>query len=375
MKGRIFGLILLIGAACVSSVDAQPDSLWSRTYGGTANDTLAGLIPTADGGYLLCGYFTLLYETDIDGYLLKLDSQFNRQWEDYFGGRQAQIIRDIHQLPDGGYIAAGYTESDPIDNVRRAWVRRLDDEGRGVWTEYLGRTNYSDAFSVVPNPDGTFVVGGTFYPGNGWQDDFALWKLNAQGGQVWRRHFGDSAAGEFGLSLVRCEDGGYALGGQRLVWGESGVEDGSAMFLRADNDGEQLWRNNYGDRDGIEFFIRVIITSDGGFLCVGGYGDKSGGQGIHNFDGFLVKADADGRQQWAQRLDLGGRWEFVFDVLEVNDGYVVTGVTGSPSENNWEGLDSCDAYLLRTDLRGNIRWQRIFAGPGHDYGYRILLTA
>jgi len=66
---------------------------------------------TTDGGYIIAGY-TELYGTDEDDvYLIKTNSSGDTLWTKTFGGVADERGYSVQQTSDGGYIVAGYTES------------------------------------------------------------------------------------------------------------------------------------------------------------------------------------------------------------------------------------------------------------------------
>ncbi|MDP8240180.1 MAG: hypothetical protein P9X24_13910 [Candidatus Hatepunaea meridiana] len=67
-------LIILLQLLTVGILHAQPDSLWSHTYGGLSREGCSSLIQTRDGGFALAGYQYISDQRD-DGYLVKTDAR------------------------------------------------------------------------------------------------------------------------------------------------------------------------------------------------------------------------------------------------------------------------------------------------------------
>ncbi|MFH0766104.1 MAG: hypothetical protein V2A61_06765, partial [Calditrichota bacterium] len=241
MKSHRFGAVLIIiGLMLGMSVAiGQPDSLWSRTYGGEGNDTLWALIRSVEGGLAMTGYLTPEDTAAGQICLIKTTANGNLSWMQTYGELAHEEGRDIKQTPDRGFVIVGYTHSDPQDHQRRGLVYRTDSEGEEAWVRYLGETEYSDAYSVVINEDRSFTVGGVFYPGGDWHDDLAFWKMDFSGNMQWMQHYGEREPSEYGLSLTSDPNGGYAIAGQRILFGEQGVEDGAAILFRVDANGSQ----------------------------------------------------------------------------------------------------------------------------------------
>ncbi len=103
---------------------------------------------TTDGGYIAAG-FTESFGPDGDVYLLKTDSQGNEQWSKTFGGDAWDYGWSVQQTTDGGYIVVGDTRS-----FRDEWdvyLIKTDPAGNVASNgDVLSDTAESGTFSVVP---------------------------------------------------------------------------------------------------------------------------------------------------------------------------------------------------------------------------------
>ena len=59
---------------CLTRTDANGDSLWTRTFGGSSFDDGSSVRQTADGGYVICGETYSFGAGDADFYLIKTDA-------------------------------------------------------------------------------------------------------------------------------------------------------------------------------------------------------------------------------------------------------------------------------------------------------------
>jgi len=75
--------------------------------------------------------------------------------------------------------------------------------------------------------------------------------------------------------------------------------------------------------------------------------------GTDNGKGLLIKTDDDGIKQWIKHYSYTTHEEF-YCVKEINDGYIIVGMTSGVSENN--GL------LVKIDSSGHEDWHKIFEG-------------
>lgn len=166
-------------------IDTDGNKLWTRFYGGTKADFLWKGITTADGGYLLGGY-TLSgtgadktqpnwdsTESWTDIWIVKIDSQGNKQWDKTYGGIKNDNLGDIKQTVEGGYILGGSSLS-PISGSKSQqnwgspnntpidfWVIKTDWVGSKQWDKRYGGI-YSDGLCTVSiTSDAGFLFGGS----------------------------------------------------------------------------------------------------------------------------------------------------------------------------------------------------------------------
>lgn len=122
-------------------------------------------IRTADSGYLLAHTFkrdSIQCSPFLDVQVIKFDSQFNVEWEiekgDHFlvDEKDEDLIKDVIQLADSGYLFVGMTNSDDSiveNNVERIWTFKLGFDGSTEWEkiyEGLGQGVGYKA-SILPN--------------------------------------------------------------------------------------------------------------------------------------------------------------------------------------------------------------------------------
>jgi hypothetical protein len=99
-----------------------------------------------------------------------------------------------------------------------------------------------------------------------------------------------------------------------------------------------------------------VQTADGGYALVG----LTYSSGAGNADGWLVKTDGFGNQQWSKTY--GGAGEDYPQSLTqtAGGGYAFAGLTGS------FGAGSSDVWLVKTDSLGNLLWNKTYGGTNDD---------
>ena len=109
----------------------------------------------------------------------------------------------------------------------------------------------------------------------------------------------------------------------------------------------------------------LLQTSDGGYLVLGG--TQSFGAGSEDI--YLLKTDVSGNLDWNKTFG-GSSNEIPTQVLETSDGgYLVLGSTYSFVAG------SSDIYLLKTDFSGNLDWNKTFGGSSDDSSTQVLETS
>ena len=176
---RIFfaacGLILMISATTFAQ---SPDSLWSRMFGGSGNEKCYSIQQTSDGGYILAGYTDSYGAGYHDFWLVKTDANGDTLWTRTFGGTSDDECRSVVQTSDGGYILAGSSRS--FNPFYDGWLVRVDANGDSLWAKVIGGSNDDYAYSVQQTYDGGYVVGGETKSFGAGDFDFYLVRLEAE---------------------------------------------------------------------------------------------------------------------------------------------------------------------------------------------------
>ena len=358
MKALIAAILLSILLTITAL--AQPDTLWTRTYGGS-NDDLGNYVQqTSDGGYIIAGYTYSYGEGSSDVYLIKTDSSGNEIWYNTFGGTYSDVGYSVMQTEDGGYIIAGDTYSFGA-GWNDVYLIKTDGNGNQSWSQTFGGSSNDCGYCVQQTSDGGYIIAGwTLSYGAGSYDVYLI-KTDASGNQQWQQTFG-GGPDDIGNSVQQTSDGGYIIAGYTGSYG-AGYWD--VYLIKTDASGNQQWSQTFGG----SYYDRgnsVQQTSDGGYIIAG----WTEAYGAYNTDVYLIKTDASGNQQWQQTF--GGSFDDLgFSVQQTSDGgYIIAGKTES-----YGAAGGDDVYLIKTDAYGNQLWSQTFGGSSNDdCGYSVQQT-
>jgi len=168
-----------IYSALVIKLSAEGEILWQRRFGGSRADAAVSIRSTTDGGYIFVGATNSQDieryhgDTTVDIWVVKLDANGELQWQKCLGGSNNELAYSIYPTAEGGYIVAGFTDSNDGDVSGNhdiyfpngdIWVVKLTPKGELQWQKCFGGEDRESATSICPTGDGGFIViGGASY--------------------------------------------------------------------------------------------------------------------------------------------------------------------------------------------------------------------
>ena len=264
------------GAVWLVKVDASGTLQWNKTYGTGFGYSV---VQTSDGGYAIAGETSSIGAGNADAWLIKTDSSGTMQWSQTYGGADIDVGYSVVQTSDGGYAIGGHTYSFGAGDAD-FWLVKVDSSGKLQWDQTYGGADADKGSSVVQTSDGGYAIGGHTYSFGAGSADFWLVKVDASGTLEWSQTYGGTG-GDNGQFLVETSDGGYAIAGGTEYFG---AEDADAWIVKTDSSGTMQWSQTYGGIfDDIAF--SVLQTIDGGFAL----GCTTYSFGAGNADFWLIK--------------------------------------------------------------------------------------
>ncbi|NUN09493.1 MAG: T9SS type A sorting domain-containing protein [Ignavibacteriaceae bacterium] len=355
-----FLALIIVTLIAESAFPQSPDTLWTKTFGGSNIDVGYAVQETRDGGYIISGY-TRSFGT-VSGrnvWLIKTDIMGNLQWHNTFGGNADDEAYAVQQTADGGYIIAGYTKSFG-SGLMDAYLIKADSLGNFVWERMFGGAQDDEAYGVLQASDGGYIIAGaTSSFGAGSRDAFLI-KTDANGTELWRKTFGGLSS-DGARNVQKTSDGGFILSGWTFSLGPAAV--GNAVLYKADSLGNQQWAKAYGGTD-VDRGLYVQQTSDGGYIFTG----YTASVGAGNDDAWVVKTDNLGNEAWSKTFGGTVRDYGNSIALTPDGGCIITGYTIS------FGAGGDDLWMIKLNSTGTEEWRKLLGGTASDVGYDIKVT-
>jgi len=355
MKIRIF--YLFVGIFLSSQVVAQtvPDTLWTKTYGGSYTDHSYSIQLTTDGGYVIVGYTESYGAGNSDFWIIKTDENGIEEWNQTYGGNSSDVAHSVQQTSDGGFIIAGFTWSYGAGNFD-IWVVKTDESGNEVWNHTYGGSYFDRAFSIQQTTDGGYIIAGETELNVTSSEDFWLVKIDEYGNEEWNQIYGGSDK-DRAYSVQQTTDGGYIVAGYTESYG---MGNSDFWIIKTDENGNEEWNQTYGG-DYFDKAYSIKQTTDGGYI-IAGY-TESYGIGVSDF--WIIKTDESGNEEWNQTYG-GNYFDRANSIQQTTDGgYIIAGYTES------YGTGQVDFLLVKTDESGNEEWNQAYGGNGYDYAYSV----
>ena len=360
-----FLTVLLLSVVSFAQPQA-PDTLWTRTFGGSNSDDGFSIRQTIDGGYIITGFTNSYGAGAWDIYLLKCDMVGDLQWYNTFGGTNNDCGQCVQQTNDGGYIIAGYTYSYGAGG-KDIYLIKTDSLGNQEWYRTFGGIGYEGSSSVQQTSDGGYIIIGCTSSFGAGELDVYLIKTDELGNQQWFKIFGGSGD-ESGNDGQQTSDGGYIIVGSKAPPYSIAYD---VYLIKTDILGNQLWSRTFGINS-YDIGNGVQQTNDDGYIIVG-----ATGSGVSSpVDVYLIKTSDSGNQQWYKTFGVSSNYDWGLSVQQTSDsGYILGGYI-SPL---------ADIFAIKTDNAGNQFWYQTYWGSTsaelaseirqiQDGGYIILGT-
>ncbi len=280
----------------ILKLDAQGTIEWEKSYGFSGHDHSYDILDSGDGGFFFTGFLDIT-SARADGnteksssltrhgvgefWGTKIDEKAKVEWRGYYGGTNNDRAHSVVRSDDGGYVMAGFTESDDFDinNSRGSydfWAVKIDDDGDLVWQGSFGGTGIERAQDIAKTNDGGYVITGSTFSNdvdvsqNHGASDIWLIKIDGNGNKIWDKSYGGSQF-EDAQSVTLSKDGGFIIvGNSKSADMDSNFNAGEndIWVLKTDKEGNMIWQKSFGG-SGLDYGFDALETSSGAIVLVG----------------------------------------------------------------------------------------------------------
>lgn len=337
-----------------------PDTLWTKTFGGSESEFGYYTQQTNDGGYIVAGWTKSFGAGQNDIWLIKTNSSGDSLWTKTYGGSSDENIRCAQQTNDGGYIL--FIESNSFHPTYwKAWLVKTDVLGDILWTKVIGENRHYFVESGLQITEGGYVFAGYTKATAAGQEDVWFVKTDTSGNPIWTKTIG-GIEGDESHSIVQTSDSGFVIA---AVTKSFGAGDYDVWLIKTDINGDTIWTKTLGGNQK-DWAYSTQQTNDEGFIIAGS--TKSFGHVNGKSDVWLIKTNSLGDTLWTKTFG-GVENDGAFSVRETIDGgFILTGYTNS------FGAGEQDVWLIKTDASGVLLWSKTFGGSYWDVGRCVQQT-
>ncbi|MEO5889697.1 MAG: RHS repeat-associated core domain-containing protein [Ferruginibacter sp.] len=341
-----------------------------KDFGGTGADVLSDIKQTIDGGYILAGNTTSFGNGGTDAYVIKTDNKGNIQWSRAYGGTLDDNFAVIRQTADSGYIAVGTTKSFH-QTKGEVYVIKLKANGDVAWSKGYaqGTANGELGYDIIQTSErGYAVVGLHNYVASSL--DMEVLKLDSVGGVTWAQKFGGTNSDNLG-GIIEYADtlilAGFSYSSSLTkVGGGAPVNtyyDALVVKMNKAN-GNIIWAKSYDLNSKSNNVSYILKTQDGFHLDITNLDNFSGG----NTSAATIELDRNGSVLRNRILTVpsNGTNGLVHSTMTVDGGYVT-------SQYKYDATG--DVLIYKADALGNISWTNQIKNTAYQGVYALVQNA
>jgi hypothetical protein len=205
--------------------DADGDTLWTRTFGGSSFDSNGNgnnIAQLSDGGYVMTGNTYSFGAGRDDVWLIRTDSNGDLVWMKTYGGTERDFGESVIQTSDGGFAIVGWTWSFG-EGGSDVYLIKTDSDGEVLWECTYGGSQDDRAMGLVETTDGGFIMSNWTRSYGSGESDVYIVRTDPEGSMLWSKTVG-GAGEEWGRSVVQDLDGNYVIAGYTESFGAGGTD-------------------------------------------------------------------------------------------------------------------------------------------------------
>lgn len=281
---------------------------------------------------------------------------------------RAGALPDLQWNRNFGYLTARSVATDSAGNAYvlgesnyNAVLIRYDSTGRQVWTQILSSSDsISTSGIAIDNANNIYITGETYGVVSGQtsagRSDYWLAKYDISGSRQWVRQFG-TARSDYSRNVAVDTSGNVYLTGYTSY--SSSDDDG--WVVKLDSNGTQQWRRALETSTSYSSITNGVAVDSSGNVYVTGYTNTSLVSGQSNAglqDAYVASYTSNGTQRWVRQFGSSSNdYSSAMAIDSSGNLYIAGDTYGSLQGTN---VGSADAWLARYDSSGNRIWLQQF---------------
>lgn len=212
----------------LAAYDTALNLLWNQSYGDAGNQVGMG-VKALPGNKFIISFDNQIRIDDVDLGLLYTDSIGNEIWYNTYGDTLANGCQGVVPLADGNFLLFGESQT-PTSFAFDFWVAKINPAGDTIWFKLIGAQGTEAAFSCLEETNGNLIFSGysSSYNGGG-PTDVIILATDADGNFLWKNTYGTSGV-DIGYSMLKGSGNDFYIVGRA-----SPQSDADGFLLHTDS--------------------------------------------------------------------------------------------------------------------------------------------
>jgi hypothetical protein len=211
------------------------DTLWTKTYGDTRDNSGSNIIETIDGNILMGGNtYVWGYAAGTGILLIKTNYNGDTIWTNLYTDKELDKLNINHlkETRNGEYLVIGRYLNDRA--LHQMYLFKVDKDGNKIWGKELESITTKTIYSAIELQSSELLVCGTNFTNDSTQKMYVM-KANNLGNPIWEKEYGDNGNILCGMSMKQNNDGTIS------ITGYSSYTNSDVIVLEIDKNGNQIF--------------------------------------------------------------------------------------------------------------------------------------
>jgi hypothetical protein len=308
----------------IVKTDSNGVMQWSERIQSQLDDEAYWIIADTDSTYLLCGNSFDNTNGKLDVFVIKMDLTGNVLSQKLYHSYEAERVASQIKTKDGGSIITGETLFNGSD--LQIYMLKLDSANDIEWSRAYGDQDQEYGTFGIQTHDGGYVATGVARI-NSFSSSICLIKADSSGNLMWGKKFNTNPGYTKCLAsrVLETADHGLVIAGSTI----DSVAPPSYFVMKVDSNGTLLWQNIYADSSA--GYVYDAINDSAGVTILGSSTDNN----TYDDDIVLFNVDDNGNMTWQLGYKMPDSSMTASSLYKTDDGkYMISGVTDATQFGN-----------------------------------------